>query len=274
MSEITFLIITYYLDFDLLKRQLDSTTQYLNDYTAYPYVIVLNDDVKYLPELEAILNLYPERKFTVLHKNNYSNKYVDLLWSMERNTSSSAIKSIGSDGVFESYKAYGWYTQQILKLVAPLEIDSEYTVIFDSKCKLREPFDIRSIINNDVVNMNRLNVYWANDDEILKRIWSACNLLDVSETNVIENTTSFGTPYPIKTKYAREIINYLENKNINVNDTIEYYGSTNNPALDNTFEFFLYSAWIQKHHQAEINFTGPELSNVFYGDKSLQRKSL
>jgi len=149
----------------------------------------------------------------------------------------------------------------------PMEIDSEYTVIFDSKCKLSEPFDIRSIINNDTVNMNRLNVYWASDEyDILKRIRGAYTLLDVAETNIIENTTSFGTPYPIKTKYAREIINYLENKNINVNEIIE---------SGQTFEFFLYSAWIQKHHRAAINFTTREwLANIFYGDKSLRRKSL
>ena len=268
MSNLSFLIITYYLDFDLLKRQLDSTAQYLKDYAAYPYVIVLNDDVKYLPELEAILNLYPERKFTVLHKNNYSNKYVDPLWSIEQNTSQSAIKLLGSDGVFESYNANGWYSQQILKLVAPLEIDSEYTVIFDSKCKLSEPFDIRSIVNNNVVSMARLNVIWQGDGEIERRIRAAHNLLDAPVTNMIENTTSFGVPYPIKTKYAREIINYLENKNINVNETILKSESL----TPQTFEFFLYSAWIQKHYQSEINFTYPNLDNIFYGDKSLQRK--
>jgi hypothetical protein len=262
MSNLSFLIITYYLDFDLLKRQLDSTAQYLKDYAAYPYVIVLNDDVKYLPELEAILNLYPERKFTVLHKNNYSNKYVDPLWSMEQNTSQSAIKLLGSDGVFESYNAYGWYSQQILKLVAPLEIDS--------KCKLSEPFDIRSIVNNNVVSMARLNVIWEGDGEIERRIRAAHNLLDAPVTNMIENTTSFGVPYPIKTKYAREIINYLENKNINVNETILKSESI----TPQTFEFFLYSAWIQKHYQSEINFTYPNLDDIFYGDKSLRRKSV
>ena len=268
MSDVSFLIITYYLDFDLLKQHLDSVRLYLKNYSQYPFTVVLNDDIAYLPELENILSGYPDIQFKLLHKNNYSNKFVDPLWNNYQNTSQEALKHMDPDGIIRG--AFGFYSQQILKLVAPLEIDTEYCVINDTKSVLIENLPLETFISNDKIYTAGLTAPEKKDKFLIERAQSACCALnlDLKKTGM-GMIRDFGTPFIIKTSHARGLINWLERQAIFVNDLIY-----NNTLSNMTLEFFLYSAWIEKNCKDDYVRETRKIKSFYTQDKLLQRKTI
>lgn len=271
-NSISILIVTFYLDFDLLRKHLDSVRLYLDDYTQYPYLIVLNDDVKYLQELQDIVREYPEISIRLLHKNNYSNRYVDALYSNVNNTSEAALASYDRN----HFWPIGWYTQQVMKLVAPLEVTTDYCIIMDTKCILNKKLSYNvAIKDGKIYTMANAINYFKDNVGTMQKLNNGYKLFDLElSTEVLSRVRSFGTPFAIKTSYARDLLNYLENKGIFINDLI-----LSNESFDvtlKTFEFFLYSAWTEKYFPEDIVFVpywGCPRS-YYTTDKTFRRSSI
>ena len=246
VPNVSFLLITFYLDFDLLKNQLDSVRLYLKDHTQYPYTIVLNDDIRYLPELERIISHYPEMTFNLLHKNNYSNRYVDPILNDPDNTSQVALTRKTKNNIL---LGFGFFTQQMLKIVSATEVKTEYCIIVDTKCAWNRLIDLNTFIYNNKMHTMPLHNEYKNNNITLARIKVAYQAFDLELTpSMIDRVRDFSTPFLIKTKYATDLITYLENKEIFVNDLIYCKNNWDRQ----TFEFFIYSAWIEKYCNEDL----------------------
>lgn len=126
-----------------------------------------------------------------------------------------------------TYSNIGYADQQQAKLDISKLITSDWYWVFDSK-----NFFIRSITNSDLYDNNCARVNVTRPTDYWKQSWiNSLQYFNLPYVDPIHNRT----PYPIKTSIAQTI-------------TCDFKSLWHNHMI---CEFFLYNAWVLKHHSFE-----------------------
>lgn len=230
VNSLSFLTVTYWNDFDLLDQQIKSMDQYFT--TRSTHYIVLNDDIKHLDELTTIVAQYKQHNYRIIHCDEIYASY---------NYSSPSNQT-------------GWVNQQALKLLAYTFIDTEFYCVLDSKNALISNMDKSTFVKNGqpvMVHEHECNIngefskYYTNAYAFLK--------VDQNDATLIQSLT----PSVLKRKWVKELLEHIKSKGLTLFNLI-----IDDNSLPYMVEFYLYSAWIEKHKLTDQIIWYPDSSWV------------
>jgi hypothetical protein len=199
--------------------------------------IVLNDDEKYLRELQDIIFSYDlECQIIVglpelIHKNHlhpcYGYRHTD----------------------------NGWVTQQIATLISSRLIDTTYFVHICSKDRFVREFGYTKIIVNNKCRVLREDWMFVDDPVKIKTFeqWgrNACVFwqidFDLAKDKMIKNLT----PIVNNTKLMQMMVNEIYDQGHDLADLIGFNHDDVYPGRNKTTEYALYAAWLTKNSYAD-----------------------
>lgn len=218
---------TYYNDFDLLDRLLESIVKYVG--TNYRHYIVLNDDISHLTELNNILSKYPcETK--VIH------------WAEFEEFSKPVVENCK----FGPRTLEGWVTQIMITLLAAEKIETEYYLHLCSKDYFTDLVNIENMINNHKT-LVPLEIFIPSDvsEQFYEFFENACKIFDMDPDEVKSNLIAPQTPVMNNTILIKQLLQCMNQIGHNIIDVIgvneEWRFSKNK-----TVEYYLYSVWLTK----------------------------
>lgn len=234
--EISLLTVTCVKDFDLLDRQLASAVEFLPSDSMY--YIILNDDIKYLPELTSMVSKHLINNMIVHHS-----EFIELSVPLVDNCK------------FGERSYEGWVTQQVLKLTAAHIIQTPYYMILDSKDYFIQPTDPKvMIVDNKILSKKETFFHhWQETWDIFYK--NSYSLLGLNPAECKHEVVQPHTPYIVNTQYVRDLINYFAEININLIDAV---GLQNERTQGKCCEFYLYSAWLSKQNLISSSITWVE----------------
>lgn len=224
-DQLTFLVVTFNKDFDMLHNLLSSIVTYFSN--NYRLLVVLNDDKKHYDELKSILDQYP-LSYRIDHD------YEEVTRPVKENS------------YFGVRDTNGWATQQMLTLLAARRIDTPYYLHLCSKDEFLGPFELSDIINNDKTKAqvevledigfrDQFEVYYEN----------ACKIFNISPDANRNQLIRSITPQVNNTSSIRQFLDELEQQDIDIADMIGCNGRTSTGECKNkTTEYYSYSAWL------------------------------
>lgn len=211
---------TFWEDFDLLSRQLDSMDQFISD--SYVHHIILNDIDKHLSELEHIVDQHKHHQYKIITVRQLKTKYPTL--------------------IDDSITQLGWHTQQVLKLVISQEIKTEFYCILDSKdfvISSFNPLEELIIDGKPIALPENRNIH---EQFYFYRKFSY-EVFGLSDTD--EYWMKSHTPVLMKTSYVHDMIKYLLDHNKSLVRLIEGVSDQKSPYGGRCVEFYLYMAWLR-----------------------------
>jgi hypothetical protein len=238
---------TYERDFDLLERLLISIEKY--HHTEYKHYIILNDDIKFMPELISILDKF-SNKFIVIHYEEFQEMHVPEVENCK----------------FGNRTHHGgWFRQIVLTLLAATKITTPYYLHLCSKDQFINKFNIDNLIQENKFLAQKeefsqqcpvdidFNVYFAN----------AYKLFDLDPEQYREKTIRPSTPAILNTQQVNDMLTYLNNNSLHLIDVIggnaEWCKSYNK-----TVEYYLYSAWLAKNNLLDSSIIWSNYSRMHF----------
>jgi len=231
-SQLSFLLVTYHKDFDMLDGLLTSIVK--NFSNQYRLLVILNDDKQHIFELQAILDQYPlvyEIKCNiqeVIHKK-ITHEYFGI-----RNTDS------------------GWVTQQMLTLLASKIIETPYYLHICSKDRFIKPFSLSDIISNGKVRVLQEDWEFIEDSilQTFRRFYkNSCNFFKLDSNTNKDKIIKSITPVVNNTASIKKMLDEISNMGYEIADLIgiDTYlpeGKSQNKMS----EYHLYCGWLAKHN--------------------------
>jgi len=224
---------TYERDFDLLERLLTSIEKHLQ--TEYTHYIVLNDDSKHLLELEKILEKFP-MKFRVVLREQFADFSLPLVENCYY-----GYRHVNPDD--------GWSSQIMITLLVANIIKTPYYLHLCSKDVINDTLDIKKIILNGKNVALRENFdHGENTDRFIEFAINACKFFNLNFEDCRHSFIRPATPAVINTQHMKNLLEYLDKRNISVVDLIGLNKDDLTPSYSEcqhkTIEYYLYSTWL------------------------------
>ena len=231
-SQLSFLLVTYHKDFDMLDGLLSSIVK--NFSNQYRLLVILNDDEQHIFELRAILDQYPliykikSNIQEVIHKKT-THEYFGI-----RNTNS------------------GWVTQQMLTLLASKIIETPYYLHICSKDRFIRAFKLSDIISNGKVRVQQEDWGFIDDNisQAFERFYkNSCNFFkldfDTNKDKIIKSIT----PVVNNTANIKKMLDEISNMGYEIADLIGIDAYLPDGRSQNKMsEYHLYCTWLAKHN--------------------------
>lgn len=195
-EKLTFVCVVYRNDFDLLSRLLNSINEYVNPAIIEEFLIILNEPYKYVSELKQHLNGLNAMSFT--------------------------IRQIWSNEIWPEQDNYGWYSQQMLKILAAEKVNTEWYMIHDAKdhyiehCDMPDYFDASGSAYGTVNNYDPYK--FGSGPGIFEKEYT--NAYELWSLDFRNHKTSFmlkyTTPFPVRTEIMCDMIKDLRDRFHNI----------------------------------------------------------
>ena len=199
-DQLTFMVVTYNKDFDMLDRLVGSIVEHFS--TTYPLLVILNDSAEYLEELDSILKKYP-LTYSIRHD------FEELHRPIEPDC------HFGTRGTDD-----GWIVQQMLTLLAARAVETTYYLHLCSKDMFVDKFELE-----DIVVQGKTRVLQETFNHTQKWMFetfyqNSCKLFDLDPAQHRNQYIRCETPMLVKTQRVREMLDSVESMGYHIIDVI------------------------------------------------------